>query len=188
MGRQPGFLVLEQAASAVEVAVNEVLVAKFDCPDGGQVVRIDDVEVRHVRESGGSMLLKLCQLVDQHLLVFGVVDRDIDQVNEQNFSTDVVLLGQKENIRSKGIEGFKKSFNYYLTTFSNIKFTFIDVWGHGDKLVKHWNFKGTHSVTGKPMDLSGVTLVKMKDGKIIEEQDFDDNLSYNQQLGHFLVK
>lgn len=114
--------------------------------------------------------------------------RDIDQVNEQNFSTDVVLIGQKENIRSKGIEGFKKSFNYYLTTFSNIKFTFIDVWGHGDKLVKHWNFKGTHTATGKPMDLSGVTLVKMKDGKIIEEQDFDDNLSYNQQLGHFLVK
>jgi ketosteroid isomerase-like protein len=114
--------------------------------------------------------------------------RDIDQVNEQNFASDVVLLGQKENIRSKGIEGFKKSFNYYLTTFSNIKFTFIDVWGHGDKLVKHWNFKGTHTATGKSMDLSGVTLVKMKDGKIIEEQDFDDNLWYNQQLGNYLVK
>jgi len=38
------------------------------------------------------------------------------------------------------------------------------------------------------MDLSGVTLVKMKDGKIIEEQDFDDNLWYNQQLGQYLVK
>jgi len=114
--------------------------------------------------------------------------RDIDQVNDKNFATDVVLLGQKENIRSQGIEGFKKSFNYYLTTFSDIKFTFIDVWGHGDKLVKHWNFKGTHTATGKPMNLSGVTLVKMKDGKIIEEQDFDDNLSYNQQLGQYLVK
>jgi hypothetical protein len=38
------------------------------------------------------------------------------------------------------------------------------------------------------MNLSGVTLVKMKDGKIIEEQDFDDNLWYNQQLGYYLVK
>lgn len=114
--------------------------------------------------------------------------RDIEQVNEKNFATDVILLGQKENIRSQGIEGFKKSFNYYLTTFSDIKFTFIDVWGHGDKLVKHWNFKGTHTATGKPMNLSGVTLVKMKNGKIIEEQDFDDNLWYNQQLGNYLVK
>jgi ketosteroid isomerase-like protein len=98
------------------------------------------------------------------------------------------LLGQTEKVKAKGIEDFKKAFNYYLTTFSDIKFTFIDVWGHGDKLVKHWNFKGTHTATGKPMNLSGVTLVKMKDGKIIEEQDFDDNLSYNQQLGNYLVK
>jgi ketosteroid isomerase-like protein len=114
--------------------------------------------------------------------------RDIDQVNPTNFSSDIVLLGQTEKVKAKGIEDFKKAFNYYLTTFSDIKFTFIDVWGHGDKLVKHWNFKGTHTATGKPMNLSGVTLVKMKDGKIIEEQDFDDNLSYNQQLGNYLVK
>jgi predicted ester cyclase len=114
--------------------------------------------------------------------------RDIEQVNEKNFATDVLLLNQKETVRAQGIEGFKKAFNSYLLQFSDIKFTFIDVWGHGDKLVKHWNFKGTHTATGKSMDLSGVTLVKMKDGKIIEEQDFDDNLWYNQQLGNYLVK
>jgi ketosteroid isomerase-like protein len=114
--------------------------------------------------------------------------RDIDQVNEKNFDTHVTWLTQKEKIGGEGIESFKKHFNYYLTTFSDIKFTFIDLWGHGDKLVKHWNFQGKHTQTGKSMNLSGVTLVKMKDGKIIEEQDFDDNLSYNQQLGQFLVK
>ena len=114
--------------------------------------------------------------------------RDIDQVNDKNFSTDVILLNQQEGIRAKGIEGFKKAFNAYLIGFSDIKFTFIDVWGHGDKLVKHWNFQGKHNKTGKMMNLSGVTLVKMKEGKIIEEQDFDDNLWYNQQLGYYLVK
>ncbi len=114
--------------------------------------------------------------------------RDIDAINETNFAKDVVLLNQKEGIRATGIEGFKNAFNYYLITFSDIKFTFIDVWGHGDKLVKHWNFKGKHIKTGNMMNLSGVTLVKMKDGKIIEEQDFDDNLWYNQQLGQYLVK
>jgi predicted ester cyclase len=114
--------------------------------------------------------------------------RDIDQVNDKNFSTDVILLNQKEGIRAQGIEGFKKAFNNYLINFSDIKFTFIDLWGHGDKLVKHWNFQGIHTATGKTMNLSGVTLVKMKNGKIIEEQDFDDNLWYNQQLGNYLVK
>ncbi len=57
------------------------------------------------------------------------------------------------------------------------------------KNAKHWIFKGIHTATGKPMDLFwGGTFVKMKDGKIIEEQDFDDNPWYNQQLGNYLVK
>jgi hypothetical protein len=33
------------------------------------------------------------------------------------------------------------------------------------------------------MDIYGVTLVTMKNGKILEEQDFDDNLWFMQQLG-----
>tara|TARA_B110000971_G_C19951802_1_gene473712 strand:+ start:1072 stop:1245 length:174 start_codon:yes stop_codon:yes gene_type:complete len=56
--------------------------------------------------------------------------------------------------------------------------------------VKHWNFKGTHTgdffgipATGKKVDIDGVNLVKMKDGKIAQEQDFMDNLLFNQQLG-----
>jgi predicted ester cyclase len=60
----------------------------------------------------------------------------------------------------------------------------------GDKLVKHWEFKGKHTgtffgipATGKDVDLFGVTIVKMKGGKIAEEQDFMDNLEFMQQLG-----
>ena len=56
--------------------------------------------------------------------------------------------------------------------------------------MKHWNFKGTHTgdffgipATGKKVDIDGVNLVKMKDGKIAQEQDFMDNLLFNQQLG-----
>tara|TARA_B110000967_G_C18600985_1_gene419224 strand:- start:53 stop:226 length:174 start_codon:yes stop_codon:yes gene_type:complete len=56
--------------------------------------------------------------------------------------------------------------------------------------VKHWNFKGTHTgdffgipATGKKVDIDGVNLVKMKDGKIAQEQDFMDNLLFNQQQG-----
>lgn len=66
----------------------------------------------------------------------------------------------------------------------------IDAFGQGDKIVKHWNFKGTHSgdffgipATGNKVDVSGVTLVKMKEGKIAQEQDFMDNLEFMQQLG-----
>ena len=38
--------------------------------------------------------------------------RDINQVNDKNFATDVLLLNQKEKIRAQGIEGFKKAIQW----------------------------------------------------------------------------
>jgi predicted ester cyclase len=108
---------------------------------------------------------------------------DIEYITDKFFDKNVTCRNQKEQVTSTGIEGFKKHYAGYLTAFSDVKFTIIDVYGQGDNLVKHWNFKGIYRENGKPMDLSGVTLVKMKDGKIFEEQDFDDNLWFMQQLG-----
>ena len=78
---------------------------------------------------------------------------------------------------------------HYLNGFSNIEFTIIDAFGQGDKIVKHWNFKGVHTgvffgipATGNKLNLSGTTLVEMKDGKIAKEQDFFDMQSMISQL------
>ncbi len=112
----------------------------------------------------------------------------IDLINETNFDANITLVTRPENI--VGIEGFKAYYNNYLTGFTNITFTIVDVFGQGDKIVKHWNFKGKHTgeffgipATGKDVNVDGVTLVKMKDGKIAQEQDFMDNLEFMQQLG-----
>ena len=89
-----------------------------------------------------------------------------------------------------GIDAFKAYYNNYLTGFSDAEFNIVDVFGQGDKIVKHWNFKGTHDgdffgipPTGKKINLIGTTLVLMKDGKILQEQDFFDNYSLLSQLG-----
>ena len=115
-------------------------------------------------------------------------ERQIDQINETNFDSQVTLLLKPENI--VGVEGVKGFYNNYLSGFSDAEFKIIDVFGQGDKIVKHWNFKGTHDgelfgipASGRPVDISGTTLVKMKEGKIVQEQDFLDNLDFYQQLG-----
>lgn len=117
-----------------------------------------------------------------------VNNRNIDEINTTNFDPNVVLVSSPENI--VGIEDFKSYYQNYLTGFSDITFTIKDVFGQGDKLVKHWNFKGKNTgeffgmpATGKSVDIDGVTLVKMKDGKIAQEQDFMDNTVFMQQLG-----
>jgi len=114
--------------------------------------------------------------------------RQIDQINEEHFDKQVILVTSPENI--VGIDGFKAYYNNYLIGFSDVTFTILDAFGQGDKIVKHWRFQGKHTgdffgipPTGKIVDVEGVTLVKMKDGKIAQEQDFFDNLVFYQQLG-----
>ena len=59
----------------------------------------------------------------------------------------------------------------------------IVVTAQGNKLIKHYNFKGKHTgdffgipASGNYLDLSGTTIVTMRNGKIAKEHDF-----YNMQ-------
>ncbi|MGB5419339.1 ester cyclase [Algibacter sp.] len=117
-----------------------------------------------------------------------VNDANIDLINNTTFTEDITLISSPENI--VGIENFKAYYQNFLTGFSDIEFTVTDCFGQGDKIAKHWNFKGTHTgdffgipATGKSVDIDGVTLVKMKDGKVAQEQDFMDNMVFLAQLG-----
>lgn len=112
----------------------------------------------------------------------------LDMFNDSNFTKDVIMHASPTDI--KGIDSARSYYANYLTGFSNITFTIKDVFGQGEKLVKHWNFKGTHTgnffgipATGKTVSLDGVTLVRMSNGKIAEERDFFDNLEFMTQLG-----
>lgn len=113
---------------------------------------------------------------------------NLEAINGDNFDTNITLISSPENI--VGIEDFKSYYSNFTTGFSDREFTIEDIFGDGNKLVKHWNFKGTNTgeffgmpPTGKQINVSGVTLVKMKDGKILQEQDFMDNLEFMGQLG-----
>ena len=116
-------------------------------------------------------------------------DRELDLINEDSFDKDATALATSGG-DIVGLENFKNYYNNYLTGFSDAEFTIVDIFGQGDKMVKHWNFKGTHDgdffgvpATGKSVDISGTTLIKMKDGKIAAEQDYMDFLGFYTQLG-----
>ena len=115
-------------------------------------------------------------------------NRDPSAVNTDSFDENVTVVTASGDI--KGIDAFRDYYNNYLTGFSDAEFSFVDIFAQGDKLVKHWNFKGTHDgemfgipATGNKLDISGTTIVLMKDGKVFREQDFFDNHSFLMQLG-----
>ena len=112
----------------------------------------------------------------------------LDLINDKNFDSYITLVTSPENV--VGIENFKAYYSNFVNGFSEVKFTIIDVFGQGDKIVKHWNFIGKHTgdffgipASGRSVNIDGVTLVKMKNGKIAQEQDFMDNMVFLQQLG-----
>jgi uncharacterized protein len=112
----------------------------------------------------------------------------LDMFNDSNFTKDVVMHVSPSAL--VGIDSARAYYANFLTGFSKITFTIKDVFGQGDKLVKYWNFKGTHTgvffgipATGKIVSLDGTTLIRMANGKIAEERDFFDNMDFMTQLG-----
>ncbi len=60
-----------------------------------------------------------------------------------------------------------------------------------DGIAFQWKFSGTNSgdwsaetkATGKPLSFEGVSLIRIKDGKIAYQGDYYDALGFNKQLG-----
>jgi len=107
----------------------------------------------------------------------------IDEVIAPDFIQHVpgVLQG------GAGIKGF---FAMLHGAFSNISNTIEDVIAEGDKVVWRSTIRATHTgtfrglpATGKTVTFSAMNLVRLQDGKIVENWGEQDNLSMLQQLG-----
>ncbi len=114
--------------------------------------------------------------------------KNLAAFNDSNFTKDVVMHMSPSDI--VGIDTARAYYANFINGFSDVSFTIKDIFGSGNKIVKHWNFSGTHTgvffgipASGKKVSLDGVTLVRMEGGKIAEERDFFDNLEFSQQLG-----
>ena len=112
---------------------------------------------------------------------------DISVVNNKNFTEDVVIVTSDGDL--VGIDACKEFYLNYLTGFTDIQWTIVDAFGQGNKLIKHWNFKGKHTgdffgipATGNSLNLSGTTIVTMREGRIAKEHDFFDMKSMLDQL------
>ena len=112
---------------------------------------------------------------------------DTSVVNDKNFTEDIIIVTSEGDL--VGIESCLEYYTNYLTGFSEIEWTIVDAFGQGNKLIKHWNFKGKHTgnffgipATGNLLNLSGTTIVTMRDGRIAKEHDFFDMKSMLDQL------
>jgi steroid delta-isomerase-like uncharacterized protein len=90
----------------------------------------------------------------------------------------------------RGPEGFKQYVMAMCTPFPDARISIEDVIAEGDRMAVRWIFRGKHSgeflgipATGKNLALTGISIIRIREGKIVEGWDGYDALGMLRQLG-----
>jgi predicted ester cyclase len=87
-------------------------------------------------------------------------------------------------------EGFKQLVNMFGSAFPKSHFDFDDEFAIGDKVVTRWTYHAVHRgefqglpPTGKQVTMTGITILRITGGKIVENTVELDQLGLLRQLG-----
>jgi steroid delta-isomerase-like uncharacterized protein len=90
----------------------------------------------------------------------------------------------------RGPESEKKRVTLYRTAFTDLRLTVEDIIAEGETVMARWSCRGAHkgdlngiAPTGKQFAISGVTVCRISNGKVVEGWVNWDALSLMQQLG-----
>ena len=114
---------------------------------------------------------------------------DNPDVLDEVYASDLVWHEPDQDVR--GSEEAKRFVDTYKTAFPDLHATVEDAIAEGDQVVTRWTIRGTHQgeveefgpPTGRRVEVQGITIHRIEDGKIVEEWERYDNLSAMQQLG-----
>ena len=91
---------------------------------------------------------------------------------------------------TRGIEAAKSSIGGYRDAFPDLRMTVEQQIAEGEYVTTRWTGRGTHegdlfgmSATGKQAAVTGITIDRIVDGRIVESRTNWDTLGLMQQLG-----
>lgn len=115
---------------------------------------------------------------------------DDETLADQVFAQDVVFHGTSGDGELRGIDAVKEFVAGYRRAFPDAHSTVEDQVAEGDRVVTRWRARGTHQgpmgglqPTGRAVDVSGVTIERIADGRIAEVWVVRDELGMLRQLG-----
>lgn len=116
----------------------------------------------------------------------------IETVNEL-LAEDAVGMGQGEpGVEIHGPSDFIPFVQRIRGAFPDVKITIEDAFGARDKVVLRWSATMTHQgdhlgipASRKAVRITGISMVRIRDGKIAEGWDNWDQLAMMQQIGAY---
>jgi steroid delta-isomerase-like uncharacterized protein len=107
---------------------------------------------------------------------------------QEVYADDIVMHEPDEDVR--GIEGLKQYVSMIRSALPDLHLTLEDDIAEGNKVVSRWAAQGTHrgelmgiAPTGNQVAITGITIHRIEDGKIVEEWENWDALGLMQQIG-----
>jgi steroid delta-isomerase-like uncharacterized protein len=104
------------------------------------------------------------------------------------YANDFILHEASEDI--VGIEGLTQFVSMMRSALPDLRITLKDDMAEGDKVVTRWIGQGTHqgelmgiAPTGNQVTITGITIHRIEDTKIVEEWSNWDALGLMQQIG-----
>ncbi|HEX8456484.1 MAG TPA: ester cyclase [Pyrinomonadaceae bacterium] len=110
---------------------------------------------------------------------------------DEMFAEDGVAYGLADETGAplRGASGFKPFFRNFRGAFPDIKVVVEDTIAEGDRVAARCTVQATHAgdhlgfaATQKPMQITGVAIVRIRDGQIVEAWNHFDFMSMFQQL------
>ena len=111
---------------------------------------------------------------------------------DEMFAVDGVAngLSDEKGEPLRGPEDFKPFFYKFREAFPDIEVVVEDTVAEGDKVAARCRVRGTHqgdnlgvAATQKPVEFTGIAIVRIENGKIVEAWNNFDFMSMFQQLG-----
>ena len=111
---------------------------------------------------------------------------------DEMFAEDGIAHGLADEAGAPlvGASGFKPFFQNFRGAFPDIEVVVEDTIAEGDRVAARCTVRATHAgdtlgfaATQKPIEIGGISIVRVCDGKIVEAWNHFDFLRLQQQLG-----
>jgi predicted ester cyclase len=106
------------------------------------------------------------------------------------YDPDVALHGYGYPGDLQGLDGLRRFHEALWRAFPDVRLTVEDLVVEGDRAALRYRLQGTHrghylgvAPTGLPFDVEGLTLLRLKDGRVAEEWHSPTELAILRQLG-----
>lgn len=115
-----------------------------------------------------------------------------EEAIDEMFAEDGIAHGLADETGEplRGASGFKPFFRNFRGAFPDIEVIVEDTVAEGDKVAARCTVRATHAggglgfaATQMPVDITGISIVRVKDGKIVEAWNNFDFMGMHQQLG-----